>query len=134
MLGQYDAGLKEIPIEKVIGSVNRYYDFDDAFLPRQTHTRGRWENIDKAFLCDVTLPPVKVYEIGSFYFVKDGNHHVAVAKEKGQKFIDTNMIIIEVPYKIDEDFNINSLILKKELAKFYEQTNLANLHPSVHIK
>ncbi|HMN12596.1 MAG TPA: hypothetical protein PKD55_09770, partial [Bellilinea sp.] len=71
-------GMREIPMDKIVGSVSRYNDFDDAFLPRQRHTRDRWVNIDVANLKYIDLPPIDVYKIGDLYFVKDGNHRVSV--------------------------------------------------------
>jgi uncharacterized ParB-like nuclease family protein len=132
--GQYDAGLQEIAIDKIIGSVNRYADFDDAFLPRQKHTRSRWEKIDRAYLRDEILPPVDVYQIGDFYFVIDGNHRVSVAKKRGQRWIDAHVVKIDIPYEIDRSFDFNQLILKKEQAQFYETTNLKKLYPDANIE
>ncbi|HAF62641.1 MAG TPA: transcriptional regulator [Anaerolineaceae bacterium] len=131
---QYDAGLQEINIDKIIGSVNRYADFDDAFLPRQKHTRSRWEKIDRAYLRDEILPPVDVYQIGEFYFVMDGNHRVSVAKKRGQKWIDAHVVKIEVPYEIDRNFDFNQLILKEEQNQFYEKTGIKKLHSDADIQ
>ena len=131
---QYDAGLQEIAIDKIIGSVNRYADFDDAFLPRQKHTRSRWEKIDRAYLRDEILPPVDVYQIGEFYFVIDGNHRVSVAKKRGQKWIDAHVVKIEVPYEIDRDFDFKQLILKKEQNQFYEKTGIKKMYPDTDIQ
>ncbi len=86
--GQYDVGVRQIPIDKIVGSVGRYNDFDRAFLPRHRHIRSRWISIDLAKLRDIELPPIEVYKIGEVYFVKDGNHRVSVAREKGQKYIE----------------------------------------------
>ena len=131
---QYDAGLQEIDIDKIIGSVNRYADFDDAFLPRQKHTRSRWEKIDRAYLRDEILPPVEVYQIGEFYFVMDGNHRVSVAKKRGQKWIDAHVVKIEVPYEIDRNFDFKQLILKKEQNSFYEKTGIKEMYPDAEIQ
>ena len=131
---QYDAGLQEIDIDNIVGSVNRYADFDDAFLPRQKHTRSRWEKIDRAYLRDEILPPVDVYQIGEFYFVIDGNHRVSVAKKRGQKWIDAHVVKIDVPYEIDRNFDFNELILKEEQNRFYENTGIKKLHPDVGIQ
>lgn len=132
--GQYYAGLHEIPLEKVVGSVARYNDFDRAFIPRQRHTRQRWINIDIAKLTDVPLPPIEVYKIGEIYFVKDGNHRVSVAREKGQVFIDAQVteIITQVP--ITESTDINSLIREQERLEFMEKTQLAAVRPEARVE
>ena len=77
-------GLQTVPISQIVGSVNRYRDFDRAFLPAKAHTEGRWESIGRAHFQNINLPPVKLYKIGDVYFVVDGNHRVSVAREMGQ--------------------------------------------------
>ena len=54
--GQRSAGLQEIPLDKIVGSVGRYRDFDRAFLPTQRITASRWINISKARYEDKALP------------------------------------------------------------------------------
>src|SRR5207245_9005537 len=68
---QHDAGLREVEIDQIVGSVGRYRDFDRAFLPRQVQTQDRWESVDRAYLDHTELPPVDLYKIGETYFVKD---------------------------------------------------------------
>src|SRR5690349_10014 len=41
-------GVRAIPVANIVGSVDRYEDFNRRFLPRQTETRSRWENVDVA--------------------------------------------------------------------------------------
>jgi len=45
-----------------------------------------------AALADEILPPIQVYRVGGMYFVKDGNHRVSVAKEKGMEMVDADVI------------------------------------------
>lgn len=129
--GEVDKGLQAVEIEKIIGSLNRYQDFDESFLPRQTHTRNRWQNIDKALLRGEYLPPVDLYKIGDFYFVSDGNHRVSVARQKGQKFIDAHVVELELPFTIESPFNWRSVLLKQEKANFLRRTRLDELKPDV---
>ena len=56
--GQHYLGVKQVPIEKIVGSMGRYHDFDRAFLPTQVRTKNRWVSIDKAHYAQVELPPV----------------------------------------------------------------------------
>src|SRR6476660_7026543 len=39
-------GVRAIPVSKIIGSLDRYEDFNRRFLPKQTNTRSRWESVD----------------------------------------------------------------------------------------
>ena len=84
-------GMQVIKIEDIAGSEGRYNDFNKAFLPKKEHLRKRWESIDKAYITDVILPPIKLYKIGQVYFVRDGNHRVSVAKAQGMYSIDAEV-------------------------------------------
>jgi hypothetical protein len=129
MRGQHYRGLMQIETSRVIGSESRFNDFDRAFLPRQVHTRERWESIDRAYFQDVILPPIDVYKVGEVYFVKDGNHRVSVARERGQAFMDAYVVEIDIPGNLDEKTDINRLIKMQEYAQFLETTGLDKLYP-----
>lgn len=86
------AGMQVIPIDKIVGSEGRYKDFDNKFFPKNTFMKERWEHVDEAVIKDIVLPPIKVYELGGIYFVRDGNHRVSVAKSKGIEFIDAEEV------------------------------------------
>ncbi len=132
--GQRYLGLQTVPLDKIVGSESRYRDFDRAFLPRQTHTRDRWINIDKAHYREIKLPPVELYKVGDVYFVRDGNHRVSVARERGQEFIDAYVTEIEVPVSIEPDMELRDIILKAEHAAFLEATKLDQLRPGASIE
>ncbi|MCJ7622136.1 MAG: DUF4032 domain-containing protein [Anaerolineaceae bacterium] len=132
--GQHSIGLKDVPLENVVGSVGRYRDFDKAFLPRQKFTRGRWMSVDEAHLKDISLPAIELYKIGSDYFVRDGNHRVSVARERGQKFIDAHVIEIEVDERFDEGADLIEMMRRRELSIFLEKTKLENKVKDSNIK
>lgn len=88
-------GHQAIPIDKIIGSEGRYHDFTLAFYPRKEMLRSRWQRVDEAHLQNVTLPPISVYKLGDFYFVRDGNHRVSVAKMQGVEFIDAEVVELD---------------------------------------
>ncbi|MEM7334338.1 MAG: hypothetical protein AAF490_19805 [Chloroflexota bacterium] len=129
--GQRDLGAQTIPIDKIIGSVGRYRDFDRAFLPLQATNSQRWINISVARYEDVELPAIDVYKIGDVYFVKDGNHRVSVARRRGQLSIDAKVIELEVPIHLDADIQLADIRELGSYAEFLQQTNLANLRPDV---
>lgn len=131
--GQHYLGLKQIPVETIVGSVGRYQDFDRAFLPRQTFTRDRWISIDKAHMQDVILPPIEVYKIGSVYFVKDGNHRVSVARERGQAFMDAYVIEVATNVPVENITDIDDLIRKQEYAEFIIATRLTEVRPDSQV-
>ena len=93
-------GMKVIPIDKIIGSEGRYKDFDNRFFPKSTHLKNRWHHVDEAAIKDITLPPIKVYELAGLYFVRDGNHRVSVAKARGTEFIDAEVVSLQSEIKL----------------------------------
>jgi hypothetical protein len=131
--GQHEVGMRQIELDKIVGSVGRYLDFDRAFLPRRTNTRNRWESVDRAHLQDITLPPIEVYKVGSVFFVKDGNHRVSVARERGQAFIDAFVIELDVPIAVDENTNIEDMIRQAEQLQFEEKTRIHGIRPEAAI-
>jgi len=132
--GQHDLGTRAVPINQIIGSEGRYRDFDRVFLPRQTHTRDRWVRIDRLYREDVPLPPVSLYEIGDVYFVRDGNHRVSVARERGQEFVDAYVTRIDVSVSLTADTSADDLYLKQEYALFLEQTHISDIRPGAVIE
>lgn len=132
--GQRDLGLQTIPIEKIVGSVGRYRDFDRAFLPTQRQTSQRWVNISAARYADVELPPIEAYKLGEVYFVKDGNHRVSVARERGQALIDAYVTEITLPIALTPDTAIDDLKQKRAYAHFMQRTGLSRLRPEANLE
>ena len=127
--GQRDIGLQTVPLDRIVGSVGRYRDFDRAFLPTQRQTTERWINISKARYKDVPLPPVELYKIGEVYFVKDGNHRVSVARDRDQVDIDAYVTEIDIPFRLTADMDIDSVLMEKAYGQFLQQTRLDELRP-----
>jgi nucleotide-binding universal stress UspA family protein len=125
--------LKEIPIDAIIGSVNRYQDFDRDFLPGKNITQDRWIQIEMANYGLVGLPPIEVYQIGEAYFVSDGNHRVSVAKQLGAKEIQAYVTKVNARVPLTADIHPEDLILKSEYAEFLERTNLDQLRPEADL-
>ena len=73
-------GIKEIPLGKIVGSVEKYSYFDKNFVPKNNIVKQRWISIYTAYMAETMLPPVILYRIKDDYYVYDGNHRVSVAK------------------------------------------------------
>jgi hypothetical protein len=132
--GQHDLGIQQVLIRQIVGSEGRYRDFDRAFLPRQTHTKDRWVRIDRLHHQSVELPPVSLYKMGDVYFVRDGNHRVSVARERGQEFVDAYVTELEIPVSLESDVSMDDLVRKQECALFAQQTGIADLRPGADIQ
>jgi hypothetical protein len=127
-------GVKTVPVAQIVGSVDRYRDFDDVFLPKQGGTANRWQSIARAFYGDVDLPPVRLYKVGDAYFVMDGHHRVSVAREQGIEFLDAEVqeVISRVP--VSADLKAEDLIILHEYRRFLGRTRLDEIRPGQHIR
>ena len=127
-------GVKAVPLEKIIGSVGRYQDFDRAFMPKRDSIAPRWRSIASAHYGDVSLPPVTLYRAGDAYFVLDGNHRVSVARGQGRGFVDAKVIEAEARVPVTADLDAVDLEIKGEYARFLERTRLDVLRPEQNIE
>ena len=124
------AGLKVVPIKKIVGSEGRYNDFDNHFLPRSNELKQRWMNVDEAHLSDVVLPPIQLYELGGLYFVRDGNQRVSVAKAQGVEFIDAEVTSLQSEIQLPATVQQNTLleaVITYEKRVFYSETHFGDL-------
>jgi hypothetical protein len=132
--GQVWRGLQAVPVERIVGSVGRYRDFDRAFFPAQERTADRWRSIARAYYDDVGLPPVKLYKIGEVYFVLDGNHRVSVARERGMAFVDAEVVEAKARVPFEADLDADNLEIKGEYGNFLERTRLDELRPDQRVE
>lgn len=123
-----DISLEEIPLDKIVGSVGRYRDFNRAFLPRSPIDPERWTRIER-LRRQTDLPPIDVFKIGDVYFVQDGNHRVSVARARGDKLIRARVVEIPVRVPLGTDTSPDDLILKSGYAEFLEKTSLDRMCP-----
>jgi len=129
--GTHYVGTMQIETDKIIGSVNRYQDFDRVFLPRQRNTRSRWESVNSAYFKDIVLPPIEVYKVSDVYFVRDGHHRVSVARERGQVFMDAYVIEIQTKAELNEHTSITDIVMSHEYADFLNRSKLDVAVPGV---
>lgn len=123
--GETYVGMKAVDVDKIVGSEGRYRDFNRHFLPRKEHLKSRWTSIDRANYEDVPLPPVRLYEIGGLYFVRDGNHRVSVARSRGQASIDAEVTSLDAQLAIKQGMTLEDIkrqVLGYEKRRFYERT------------
>lgn len=132
--GQHYAGLQEIPIDEIVGSVGRYHEFNRAFLPTQEFIRERWKGIYEAAHGQTGLPAIDVYRVGGVYFVRDGHHRVSVLKELGAKTVEATVTELETPVALSPDIAEEDLDLKAEYAHFLLETGLDSLRPDQQIE
>jgi hypothetical protein len=87
-VGERSLGLQVIPLDSVVGTVDRGHEFDRQFRPTSNRPRERWERVAAAMRRGEALAPIDVYRVGELHFVKDGHHRVSVARALGRETID----------------------------------------------
>ncbi len=79
-----DRGTLVVPINRIAGSVGRYHDFDAHFKPRGYDSDERLHDIMKKMREGRRIPPISLYQIKNSYYILDGHHRYAAARELGQ--------------------------------------------------
>ena len=127
-------GMKTVRVDQITGSLNRYHEFDRAFLPKEDQLASRWQKVDRAFYEDIHLPPVVLYKVGQVYFVVDGHHRVSVARGQGQEYIEAEVRECATRVNITPDIRPEDLEILGAKVDFLERTGLDNSHPDANIK
>ncbi len=133
VLGESYVGLREIPIEKIVGSVDRSVDFDRFFRTRRRDLKRRLDALDAAF-GDRPLPPITVYEAGGLYFVVDGHHRVALSRRQGGAFIDAEVTLLRTSHRLHPGVDILELVHTEQHRRFKERTKLKAVAPDAVIE
>lgn len=128
-------GLKQVPLDNIVGSVNRTSDFDRNFRPLSPDDGVRWANVKAAMTSPFThgVPPISLYKIGEAYFVLDGNHRVSIAKEMGLESIEAYVTEVKSKVPLSSSFTLEELVEKAALADFLEDTHLDRILPGVDL-
>jgi len=107
VLNRRNLGVMAVPVEKIVGTVSRCRDVTADFHPRdgirlETGTllrRGdrqrrlhRLRGIREAIQRDEVLPPLELYRLRDQYYIVDGHHRMAVAKELDAAYIDAHVV------------------------------------------
>ena len=123
-VGERRLGEQTIPLDSIVGTVDRSREFDRAFRPTSQRVRERWERINLAQRRGQAMPPIDVYRIGDMHFVKDGHHRVSVAHALGHS--DINAYVTEVLTQVgaDHEIRMRDLPLKSHERLFYDRVPL----------
>src|SRR3954471_1227008 len=124
VVGREDLGLKVVPLESIVGTVDRAADFDRGFRPTSPRLRSRWERIAAAQRRGESLPPISLYKVGELYFVRDGHHRVSVAKSQGRVDIDAYVTEVQTRLRLGRDLRGSELPLKDHERLFRERVPL----------
>src|SRR5215213_10515038 len=130
--GQHYVGVKPIPVERIIGSVDRSVDVDRLFRPRRSTLLHRLQSLRNAFP-DGMVPAITAYEVGGMYFVVDGHHRVALAHELQMEYLDADVTALTTSHALTSDVDVRQLIHTEQHRIFKERSGLLVRHPEAKI-
>jgi hypothetical protein len=133
VLGQHYSGFQTVRVDKIVGSVDRTVDFDRFFRPRNRQLRERLAALRVAF-AGREMPAISVYEAGGVYFVIDGHHRVALARQQGSEFIDAEVTSIRTSNRLSPGVDFKDLIHTEQHRIFQERTGLQSVLPEARIE
>jgi hypothetical protein len=133
VVGQAYGGVRPIPVAQIVGSLDRTGDFDRDFRPRRGLSKARIAGLKAAF-DGGEIPPIEVHEIGGAFFVADGHHRVALARERGIDFLDAEITRLETNYEVGPDVDVCALVHTEQQRLFMEESGLARARPDAVIE
>jgi len=120
-----DRGIRTVPLDRIAGSIGRYQDFDNRFRITHPMPSERLNSIREAMRMGKNLGPVKLYQIKDAYYVLDGNHRIAAAKELGHDEILARIVELAPSKKTHRN------LIYYERSEFLDHTQLtADIHLS----
>lgn len=87
-----ERGILQIPLNKIVGSVGRYHDFDNQFKTNKRKRDERHDSIKKALISGKKLPPIALYQIKEDFFILDGHHRFTAARDLGHSHISSRIV------------------------------------------
>jgi hypothetical protein len=117
-------GPQVVPLDAIVGTVDRPKGFDRHFRPTTAQVRARWEKIAEMMRRGDELPPVDLYKVGDVYFVRDGHHRVSVARALGFHVIDAHVVEVVTRVGAPRDLVRADLPLKSHERVFFERVPL----------
>ncbi len=106
-----DLGPRVVDVARIIGSVGRAGALRKNFQSiQQSRTeRQRFERVLHLLEVGTVLPPVSLYRLGYGYYILDGHHRVAAAKQLGQ--LDIDAVVTE--FVLLDDAQVQRTVLER---------------------
>ena len=113
-------GTSMVPLEKIVGSVGRYHDFDNQFKTKSSKMDERLESILRAMTAGKVMPPISLYQIKDDFFILDGHHRFQAAKRLRHTGIRSHILEL-LPSK-----NTLENMLYREKTEFRDKAGLTH--------
>jgi hypothetical protein len=130
--GRRYLGVREIPLDSLVGTDGRAGAFTRDFRPLHAFSRDRIRSLQEAF-ADGGFPPIVAVKLGETYFVIDGHHRAALARRAGADVIDADVteLIARVPLPAGAD--MLEVVLRELERIFLEDSGLAEARPAMRV-
>jgi ParB-like nuclease domain len=130
--GRRYLGVREIPLDALVGTDSRAGAFTRDFRPLHDFSRDRMRSLADAF-ADGAFPPIVTVKLGDAYFVIDGHHRAALARRRGADTIDADVteLIARVPLTSGADM-LDVVLLQLERI-FLEDSGLSEASPGMRV-
>jgi hypothetical protein len=122
--GERRIGLLTIPVDSIVGSVDRTKEFDRRFRPTSSRVRERWQRLALAHRRGEAIPPIEVYRVGELHFVYDGHHRVSVARALNLSVIDAYVTVVQTALSAEGICYRSDLLIKDYRRIFLERVPL----------
>lgn len=119
-----DRGIRQVPLDLIVGTLGRPGEFNRAFLPRDEGLRDRWDRLRDLAEGPAGFPPIELYQVDQAYFVVDGHHRVSVARALGAPTIEAHVTEFLTPVPLGPGVSLEEVLLRSGLAAFLEATGL----------
>jgi hypothetical protein len=130
LFDQRYVGIEPIRVDSIVGTADRRPEFGPGFLPKEFEGRERWRRVEQAFPAS-DFPPIVVFRVGEVYFVVDGHHRVAVAKQREIEYIDAEITELDSRWPLDADVDMADVIHREQYQIFMEESGLGRSRPGV---
>src|ERR687893_1499478 len=130
--GRRYLGVREVPLDTLVGTDSRGSAFTRDFRPLHAFSRDRLRSLQGAFP-DGAFPPIVTVKLGETYFVIDGHHRAALARRGGAEMIDADVteLIALVPLPAGAD--MLDVVLRELERIFLEDSGLADGRPGAEV-
>ena len=130
--GRRYLGVREIPLDALVGTDGRAGAFTRDFRPLHAFSRDRMRSLQEAF-AEGAFPPIVTVKLGESYFVIDGHHRAALARRSGAQMIDADVTELIARVPLPEGADMLDVVLGQLERIFLEDSGLAEARPGARI-
>jgi hypothetical protein len=130
--GRRYLGVREIPLDALVGTDGRASSFTRDFRPLHASSHDRLRSLQSAF-AEGAFPPIVTVKLGETYFVIDGHHRAALARRGGAEMIDADVTELIARVPLPSGANMLDVVLRELERIFLEDSGLAEARPDVRV-